>query len=502
MKDISAIMLVETQEFLDLSGKVHQCCAEKSDPKRPDSSQSVQSPNLFRGDSLVPFRWESMNALDIASVLDSTFPSKSDSSTLTCEEGYALYNEDDLWMQPEMMLSKEVENCVADPLCEDARVTDGMPSMDVFRTNSRQPGEDCTSLFISNQDEGVLADCEWGNVSDFDEIGETTSLSTFEEMADDTKSMPTLPSSLLSCSMQKESALQHFKNNFCGETRESIPVIESREVSSITQCSSADMRSELTASQDSCSELDIKPQFHLPVPATDANGSPDKRKARARRVAANQRRAGGRAKKYLPYRLIPMPSPATTGGTNRMERLTSERHVIPFPIAQQPLQSVQMTPGVQLQCTVPSLPAMNGNEYPMLNESVEVGLFEQLKNSVRQLDEQTRLCIRDSLYRLARSAKERQNEAESRFMNKFMTKPTPSIIREGAVEAETNPLDRWMVNLLFCKLPNVSNVSSQPCTPFSTEPTSQVMLPSTIINQAPQQWNACGILPDFRLCTY
>ncbi|EYU39147.1 hypothetical protein ABFS82_14G095800 [Erythranthe guttata] len=57
----------------------------------------------------------------------------------------------------------------------------------------------------------------------------------------------------------------------------------------------------------------------------------------------------------------------------------------------------------------------------------------QLQHAMKQLDSRTKLCIRDSLYRLARSANKRRNRA-----NNFMD-----------IEIHTNPLDRSIAHLLF-----------------------------------------------------
>ncbi|KAK4788078.1 hypothetical protein SAY86_019397 [Trapa natans] len=105
----------------------------------------------------------------------------------------------------------------------------------------------------------------------------------------------------------------------------------------------------------------------------------------------------------------------------------------------------------------------------MLDEkSMEATSFRQLQQVVEKLDIKTKLCIRDSLYRLARSAEQRHSCAN------------PNVVSSGAVTAEesnkcnefldmetvTNPIDRSVAHLLFHRpsypqlVPSSNDVSS------------------------------------------
>lgn len=90
--------------------------------------------------------------------------------------------------------------------------------------------------------------------------------------------------------------------------------------------------------------------------------------------------------------------------------------------------------------------------------SLEATSFRQLQQVMEQLDIRTKLCIRDSLYRLARSAEQRHNCAnlnENISEDKFIR--VASSIDQDAnrsggfldLETDTNPIDRSVAHLLF-----------------------------------------------------
>lgn len=90
--------------------------------------------------------------------------------------------------------------------------------------------------------------------------------------------------------------------------------------------------------------------------------------------------------------------------------------------------------------------------------SEKVASFQQLQDVMYQLDIRTKLCIRDSLYRLARSARERhaftlQNCGEGAIDTKGI--PAAEASQRSAefmnVEANTNPIDRSIALLLYHK---------------------------------------------------
>ncbi|XP_035821468.1 protein LNK1 isoform X4 [Zea mays] len=89
--------------------------------------------------------------------------------------------------------------------------------------------------------------------------------------------------------------------------------------------------------------------------------------------------------------------------------------------------------------------------------SVEESSFRQLQNAVSQLDVQTKLCIRDGLYRLARSAQHRQvipnmmssNEDNPDIKDLQNAETLRKFVDPRSIETQTNPIDRSIALLLF-----------------------------------------------------
>lgn len=89
----------------------------------------------------------------------------------------------------------------------------------------------------------------------------------------------------------------------------------------------------------------------------------------------------------------------------------------------------------------------------------EEDIYYQLQDAMRKLDMTVRLSIRDSLYRLARSAMERQNANDGSGTNKSNNKEDEIFADEESnkdryssppdSEAVTNPIDRIVAHLLF-----------------------------------------------------
>lgn len=108
-----------------------------------------------------------------------------------------------------------------------------------------------------------------------------------------------------------------------------------------------------------------------------------------------------------------------------------------------------------------------------LNEfSLEATSFRQLQQVMEQLDSRTKLCIRDSLYRLARSAKQRHNYAnlnggpgDDKDANTFVAEGT-KCSGYMDIETDTNPIDRSIAHLLFHR-PSMS-LKSHSMIPVST----------------------------------
>ncbi|WOL02742.1 protein LNK1 isoform X2 [Canna indica] len=88
--------------------------------------------------------------------------------------------------------------------------------------------------------------------------------------------------------------------------------------------------------------------------------------------------------------------------------------------------------------------------------TVETMSLQQLWHVISQLDVRTKLCIRDSLYRLARSTTQqnifsgRSCSNESMNVRDILGTEALNICAAGSnVETETNPIDRSMAHLLF-----------------------------------------------------
>ncbi|GMH02996.1 hypothetical protein Nepgr_004835 [Nepenthes gracilis] len=97
--------------------------------------------------------------------------------------------------------------------------------------------------------------------------------------------------------------------------------------------------------------------------------------------------------------------------------------------------------------------------------SLEASSFRQLQNVMEQLDTRTKLCIRDSLYRLAMSAEQRHKCANGSREDKDGSGALTSDEMNKCtgfmdMETNTNPIDRSIAHLLFHR--PTSNPSSVP----------------------------------------
>ncbi|XVF67198.1 hypothetical protein PTKIN_Ptkin10aG0101200 [Pterospermum kingtungense] len=89
--------------------------------------------------------------------------------------------------------------------------------------------------------------------------------------------------------------------------------------------------------------------------------------------------------------------------------------------------------------------------------SLEATSFRQLQQVMEKLDIRTKLCIRDSLYRLARSAEQRHNCTNMKGgMRDDKDASGPLVVEETNkctgfmdMETDTNPIDRSIAHLLF-----------------------------------------------------
>lgn len=87
--------------------------------------------------------------------------------------------------------------------------------------------------------------------------------------------------------------------------------------------------------------------------------------------------------------------------------------------------------------------------------SLKATSFQQLQDVMVQLDMRTKICIRDSLYRLARSAEKRHNFTSANNSSKessggiLDTEEPNRSLEYITTETETNPIDRLIAQLLF-----------------------------------------------------
>ncbi|GMJ06777.1 NIGHT LIGHT-INDUCIBLE AND CLOCK-REGULATED GENE 1 [Hibiscus trionum] len=95
---------------------------------------------------------------------------------------------------------------------------------------------------------------------------------------------------------------------------------------------------------------------------------------------------------------------------------------------------------------------------PLDEVSLEATSFRQLQQVMEKLDIRTKLCIRDSLYRLARSAEQRHNCSKTKGVitdDKDEDASGSSVANENKctgfmdMETDTNPIDRSIAHLLF-----------------------------------------------------
>ncbi|XP_042495565.1 protein LNK1-like [Macadamia integrifolia] len=99
--------------------------------------------------------------------------------------------------------------------------------------------------------------------------------------------------------------------------------------------------------------------------------------------------------------------------------------------------------------------------------SIEETSFRQLQYIMEQLDISTKLCIRDSLYRLARSAEQRHNIGNLDGCSRncsvksgvLKTEDSNKCTRFMDMETDTNPIDRSLAHLLFHRPSDVSTTA-------------------------------------------
>ncbi|XP_061350382.1 protein LNK1 [Gastrolobium bilobum] len=110
--------------------------------------------------------------------------------------------------------------------------------------------------------------------------------------------------------------------------------------------------------------------------------------------------------------------------------------------------------------------------------SLEATSFRQLQQVTDQLDIRTKLCIRDSLYRLAKSAEQRHYDANASGQIGNDVEACKAITTEDAnrctgfmnMETNTNPIDRSIAHLLFHRPSDPLMLPLNDTTPFKSGP--------------------------------
>ncbi|XP_024529002.1 protein LNK1 [Selaginella moellendorffii] len=121
---------------------------------------------------------------------------------------------------------------------------------------------------------------------------------------------------------------------------------------------------------------------------------------------------------------------------------------------------------------------------------VDSAVVSQLLGIMSKLDVGTRICIRDALYRLARSAITRHTSdgpsSSEGSNNSAGDNSLSRAIRYPLLETETNPIDRTIANLLFHKRSSSNSANNSNSSNNSTG--SAVNIPCLQENQAPWTW--------------
>lgn len=158
---------------------------------------------------------------------------------------------------------------------------------------------------------------------------------------------------------------------------------------------------------------------------------------------------------------------------------------------------------------LPSDPRRCGDEDSSIEESVLFGLEAVLS----QLSNSTRLCFRDSLYRLAKRSKQQlssEAQMEDLSLDKSAMLETGNeqirSTRTGTAESETNTIDRAVANLMFNKaqenmqdhLPPVSAKFEHQGTTCAAAYNYESNQPDSFVVSKPMKLQADSEVPVFR----
>lgn len=127
----------------------------------------------------------------------------------------------------------------------------------------------------------------------------------------------------------------------------------------------------------------------------------------------------------------------------------SDSHFIPCNMGQ------KVCPPVKALSELVLVPAelSSANECVYEETSVEESVLQDLEMVMAQLNEKTRICFRDALYRLAKNSKQ-NTTAHTQSGDMAFEKPQTSSrsVKTEARESETNTIDRAIANLMFSKM--------------------------------------------------
>ncbi|KAL9244887.1 hypothetical protein vseg_018604 [Gypsophila vaccaria] len=123
--------------------------------------------------------------------------------------------------------------------------------------------------------------------------------------------------------------------------------------------------------------------------------------------------------------------------------------------------------------------------------AIDASSLKQLQHVMGQLDIRTKLCIRDSLYRLARSAAQR-HKGDSQNSGREDVKDTTGALLPGTnksigfmdMETDTNPIDRSIAHLLFHR-PSDPSASTSPVDAMAMKSPIMVEVPNPLAAEKP-----------------
>eukprot|EP00249_Psilotum_nudum_P020069 c27546_g1_i1 orf=114-2237(+) len=142
--------------------------------------------------------------------------------------------------------------------------------------------------------------------------------------------------------------------------------------------------------------------------------------------------------------------------TNFCNQQGSVQRGVDQPHFQQQLCTSNQSPHVDCQSPVSSCSTSKISLAKDLeaNYSLESTVLQQFERTVKELSIETRLIIRDALFRLAKSAKKRHEDVNCRTCDFDVATSSSSSLSSAAVsmmETKTNPIDRCVADLLFLK---------------------------------------------------